>query len=495
MKRLFARLCCQLLTVALVIPGLSASADTISQQIQQHVPAVLEHLQSRGVKTVGVLKFRVRKPGQKTSDRVGLLNSLLADRLEVGLILANPFAPSRQLNIIKDASEQAEKITGASHLNASGRAAFFGPKFQLAWGERQLPADAFLTGVVQVHEGLRTATVGILCFHRQGGPLEQACAVFEADLDVGALTEMGESYVLRGAFDGGQTSSQSTATDGPADRGNAVGAKVAAPQQPSEPAHERANERSNGPANGRANERAVAAAVRVNTSQAPFPLKDPDAQVQLEILYDGRNVPVQLQDGRAFVAEPRPGQRVEFAIVRTDKAHGRLGVVLRVNGENTLYRQTMRDLDCSKWILTDDHRRTVIKGYQMPGANTAEQFTVLAAADSAARAVNYGRSVGQIQITVFREEDFLNAADLPPTLPDEQEEDLAAISRATQPIKTPDNLSALKAQVRTAGSAGTLTRGLIVQGQASSHAIRPVKFVPDPTPVMSATITYYTSPQ
>lgn len=477
MNRLIACVLHGLLITTGCLCGPSAKADSLSRQLQKHVPQVLEYLEDHNIRTVGVLKFRVQKPGQKTSDRVGILNSLLADRLEVGLILANPFDASRQLNIIKDASQQAEKISGASHLNAAGRATFFGQPFQLAWGSQRLPADAFLTGVVQVHEDRRTATVGILCFRRQGGGLEQACDVFQTDLDVSTLTEMGESYVLRGAFDGGQTTAKPDAAS------SATARTVAA-----SPAAAKTHTADIAQA-------AIDATVRVKQADTVFPLSDPAAPVRLEILYDGRKVPVQLRSGRAFVTQPRAGQRVEFAIVRTEQASGRLGVVLRVNGENTLYRQTTRDLDCSKWILTDDHRRTVIKGYQMPGANTAEQFTVLSEADSAARAMHYGRSVGQIQITVFREEDFLNASDLPPAPADEQEEDLVAIARATQPVKTPDNLSALKAQVRTAGTQGTVTRGLIVQGKASTHAIRPVKFVPDPTPVMSATVTYYRSPQ
>lgn len=490
------------LFVAVGLSAARAAADTLAEQIQHHVPDVLAYLQDRGVKTVGVLKFRVQKPGQRTSDSVGPLNSLLADRLEVGLILANPFEASRQLNIIKDASRQAETIARASHLSAAGRAAFFGPTFQLAWGSRQLPADAFLTGVVQVHDDHQHATVGILCFHRDGGKLEPACPVFQADLDVAALTEMGESFVLRGAFDRGRTS---TARPGSASESQSVSPSASSQTTRTTPAvpapadataaTESAAKAATGAARADTATTAATAAAGVRNTESQFPLSDPAAPVRLEITYDGQRMPIQVKDGRAFVREPTAGQRVEFAIVRTPTASGRLGVVLRVNGENTLYRQTQRDLDCSKWILTDAHRRTVIRGYQKPDGRTTEQFTVLSVADSAARAMHYGRSVGQIQLTVFREEDFLNAADLPPALPDEQEEDLAAILRATQPARTPDNLSALKHQVRTAGKGGTVTRGLIVQGQTTAHAVRPVTFVPDPTPVMSATITYFPTPR
>ena len=85
-----------------LLPVTTAKAEDIGEQLQNHAPKIVEFLNAQNIKTVGVLKFRVKKPGKKTSDRVGPLNSLLADRLEVGLILANPFDEAKQLNIIKD---------------------------------------------------------------------------------------------------------------------------------------------------------------------------------------------------------------------------------------------------------------------------------------------------------------------------------------------------------------------------------------------------------
>ncbi|MEQ9408157.1 MAG: hypothetical protein RIK87_10550 [Fuerstiella sp.] len=452
------RSCSRLTAVILLAAGLVPSESpgaTIHRQLQRHVPAIVDYLNSRDLKTVGVLKFRVRKPGQKTSDSVGPLNSLMADRLEVGLILANPFDPDHQLKIIRDASAQAARIPGANHVSSAGRATFFGPKFKLAWGDERVTADAFLTGVVQVHDDNRHVTVGILCFDKAGGTLEKACEVFEAELDAASLGEIGESFVLRGAFDGGTT------------------IQTAAEQ-------DRLKQ-----------QQVLKQAAEVKQQLTAFPLKDASAPVRLEIFYDGQPVTVETRDGRAFVAEPQEDQRVELALVRTDQATGRLGVVLKVNGENTLYRQTIRDIDCSKWILSEEHTRTVVKGYQMPNSNTAEEFTVLSTRESASRAVNYGRHVGQIQVTVFREEDLSSANDLPPSLLDEDEEDLAAMLRGTQPSEQPKNLGALKTQIRTADRDGTQTRGLIVQGQQQTSEVRKVIFTPDPTPVMTATVTYY----
>lgn len=450
-----------LLTVSLVLlaaPG-TAKAETIAREMRKQIPQIVSYLNERKLKNVGVLKFRVKKPGDSTSDSVGPLNSLLADRLEVALILGNPFDKSQQLNIIKEASSQVAEIEGANHLNAEGRTKFFGPEFVAAWGDSKLVADAFLTGVVQVADDNRTATIGILCFDKNGGDLNRACDVFTATLDATSLQELGESFVLRGAFDGGATR------------------LTAAQKQEQQQVKQ---------------EEVLKQAAAVKKQLTSFPLKDDAAPVRLEITYDGKPVTIETRDGKAFVAEPAEGQKVEMAIVRTSAAKGQLGVVLKVNGENTLYRQTTSDLICSKWILSDEHTRTVIRGYQREDEKTADQFTVLSKAESSKRAIDYGRNVGQIQLTVFKEEDLLAADDLPPAIPDEDEEDLVAMLRGTQPEETPRNLSALKSQLRLAGKDQTKTRGLIVQGAQTENKVRTVKFTPDPTPVMSVTIQYYT---
>ena len=161
--------------------------------------------------------------------------------------------------------------------------------------------------------------------------------------------------------------------------------------------------------------------------------------------------------------------------------------MLKVNGENTLYRQVVRDIDCAKWILSPDHKRTVVKGYQLQG-NKAEKFTVLSKSDSAKRAMDYGREVGQIQLTVFQE---LKGAKPVPTILNEEDQDLIAMLRGVHPSEQPKNLGALKHQIRLAGRKEAQTRGLIVQGEQAANKVQTVKFNADPTPVMSVTITYF----
>ncbi|MCR9197336.1 MAG: hypothetical protein NXI04_01710 [Planctomycetaceae bacterium] len=428
----------------------AATAQSLHAQLQQQIPQIIEFLHDKGHRTVGVLKFRVKKHGDPATDSAGPLNSLMADRLEVGLILANSFQPSQQLRIIRDASAQAAQRAGVSHLQDAGRTALFARPYRLAWGQESLPADVFLTGVVQVHEDNARCTVGVLAFDRSGGPLQRCCEVFDADLDPALLGELGESFVLRGAFDSGATRL--------ADRAAAKEVTKKIVQQ----TH------------------------AVKTQLVEFPLLAEDAPVKLEIRYDGQPVALRVRDGKAFVREPTAGQTVELAIVRGAAAQGVLGVVVRVNGENTLGRQTLSDLECRKWLLTPDHHRTVIRGYQISG-DTIEAFRVLSDSESQQRAINYGRYVGQIQLTVFPqlEERALHVPELNDT-----EEDLAAMLRGVQPAQPPGNLSALKGLIR---NPTVKTRGgLIVPGAQRGGKIRSVSFEPAQTPIMSATVTYYT---
>ena len=142
----------------------SSQSKTITEGMQAAVPGIIEYLNENKLKTVGVLKFRVKKPGQKTSDSVGPMNSLLADRLELGLVLGNPFDESQQLKIIEGASSHVAKIDGGDHLTDEGRTKIFGTQYPIAWGDEKASPDAFLTGVVAIHEDNLNATVGILCF-------------------------------------------------------------------------------------------------------------------------------------------------------------------------------------------------------------------------------------------------------------------------------------------------------------------------------------------
>lgn len=447
----------RLLFALLTLVGLTGSeaaraaepATDLDQQLLAQSPGVLQALRDRGYKNVGVLKFRVKKGQAPVSDSVGTINMFLADRLEVALVLANPNAADKQLGIIRNASAVAARIPGASHVSAAGRAKLFTGDYPLAWGDQKVKPDAFVTGVVQIDETLDKGMMGLVVFDQKSEKLEQLVAPFPIRTNSQHMTELGESFATRGAFDHGTPQLTQTSI--------------------------------------------IETAAKVKGDKEAHPLLSPTAPAGLEIRYDDRPMPIDFRDGKAFVAEPEQGQVVTLVVKRkaTDKL--RYGIVLKVNGENTLYRQRQRDSDCSKWILDPAAAPIVIRGYQVDDT-TAQEFRVASPTESKANEMNYGADVGMIQMTVFRE----LPADAPapsPTLfpsdlPAEEAEDLVALSRGVFPDKTPKNLAALKHQLREGGRGGE-TRGLILQGQNTESATRTVTFRTDPTPVLSCSIIYY----
>ena len=447
--------CCVVLLTTFIIVSLPAGktgAQTITEGMQKQLPSIIKFLNEKNLKNVGVLKFRVTKANtSEASDSVGPMNSLLADRLELGLILANPFEESQQLNIIEGASDQVAKINGANHLDESGRQKLFDHNYTLAWGDEKVNADAFITGGVRIRRDNVSAKVILLYVSKDGGEIQPIGKPFDAKLDPQSLSESGSSFVLRGAFD----------------------------KAPSKTAFKQTQKQKH--------EAIKKEVVRIKSQQTSFPLNDSSAPMSLEIRYDGQVVPVEMRGGEAFVREPREGQIVELVLIRNPSANGRLGAVLKVNGENTLYRSTVRDFDGPKWIFSPEHKRTMVKGYQID-KNRVDKFKILSDEESKLRAMDYGRNVGQIQLTVFPE---MTGPDPNEFILDEDEEDLVAMFRGVHPRQQPKNLGALKHQIRLAGKSGPQTRGLIVGGESANNKINIVKFKPDPTPLMSVTITYY----
>jgi hypothetical protein len=192
-----------------------------------------------------------------------------------------------------------------------------------------------------------------------------------------------------------------------------------------------------------------------------------------------------LRKGKALIPEPREGQSVLLVIRKVDRTRERYGVVLSVNGENTLYKERLNPLQCWKWILSPEIPAISVAGYQT-GEKSAEAFRVLSPAESRATVMNYGADVGTISMVVFREARGAKKA----LALDDEAEDLAALMGGKFPRTPPENLAALKFQLRS-GGADAGTRGLIVQGKEIGAAIRRLSFQPDPTPVMAATVIYY----
>jgi hypothetical protein len=440
-----------------------AHAADLETALLDRAKALVKHCKDRDARTVGVLKFLAAKDGSEFTDNLGTINTLLARRLELALIFAND--PRNPVGVIDDASPVAAKTPGANHRTPEGRKALFGAKYKLAWGDPRVRVtpDAFVTGLVNVSKDLKTLQVSFLYFDRKTNKLESIQSV--PDVVVAnrpaSLVEMGESFTVRGAFDDGKVE---------------AGTKEKAKNDP--PKDDKKNEPpADLPKDKDQSALQQAADVR-DQKTAKHPAEDPGSPIKLTVLYNGKPVKVEVRDGKAFIPEPTPGQKVQFVITKDAKSP-RYGVVLKVNGESTLDKQRLPDGKCRMWIMTDSGETVTISGYQI-GTDRVETFRVLSAPESKAREVNYGADVGTITMTVFQEGK--------PAAPDLSEDaaEKTAVAKAELPAAPSQTFDALKAKLLEDSN-----RGLIAEGTQVAGKVQVVKFTPAANPVMTLTVIYY----
>jgi hypothetical protein len=440
--------------LALLVPGAGAAEQQpLERELVRVARQVIKHCEEKGYKNVGVLKFKITKDGTNLSDNVGTLNVFLARRLEVALVLGDN--PRKPIGIIDNATAVAHRTKGANHLTKEGRLRLFEASYPLAWGRAEVKADAFVTGVAQVSKDLKTLTVQLLVFDKASNGLEALGKEFVVANQPEQLGEMGESFTTRGLFDDGKLDDE---------------------QKKEAALHKAAQLRNQEPEGGKA---------------PPNPVQDVKAPVTLEVRYDGRPVKIEVRAGKAFVPEARQRQRVELVLKR-DNSRERYGVVLKINGENTIEKQRLPDLLCRRWILEPGSGPMVIDGYQTID-NGKKLFRVLSVQESQAREMDYGADVGTITLTVFRE--LTGKKKLPD--PSDEAKEAAVVHKGTletkpqpgEPVK-PDSLGALTARLLE-DSTRSIEGGLIGEGETKQSKVKVVKFEPDPLPVMCLTIIYY----
>jgi hypothetical protein len=151
---------------------------SLEKALLQQAPQIIKYLRENNYQNVGVLKFRVKKGQERASDSAGPLNLNLANRLEVALVLAAPSKAEKPIGIIHNASAVAAKLKGANHLTKEGREALFEGRYALPWGDQEVSADVFLTGVVAFDKDMQSMNVGIGAFDKSA-ELKKVCS-FEA---------------------------------------------------------------------------------------------------------------------------------------------------------------------------------------------------------------------------------------------------------------------------------------------------------------------------
>lgn len=450
-------------TIAILLLGFSfasfsnqadaQSQNNLAMSLRQAAKQSISYCKENQLGSVGVLKFLVVKDGGDFSDNVGTLNTLLAKRLEIALVLAND--PRAPITLIENASAVAAKTPGANHLSKDGRQAILSAEYPVMWGDEKVKPDAMVTGVAEVSEDMTKLTISLLAFDKNTGDLAPIGNDLTAAITPQLLTEVGESFSTRGAFDGGKitkVNSQNPPSDLPDDSDSGLNNQTAL---------------------------ALTSVKKIRDEKtAIHPLVDPAACVRLEIAYDGKLMPFDIRDGKALLREPKQGQRVEIFLTK-DKTPARYGVVVKVNGQNTLNKQQLPDARCRKWVLAQPGGRFMLKGFQVTNQEL-ELFRVLSKSESKAREIDYGSDVGTLSISVFPE------GKTPGLELDDDKHEAKIVEAAKLPKEPSKNFNSLKAKLLADAN-----RGLIAEGNKVAGKINVVKFVASQTPVMTATATYY----
>jgi hypothetical protein len=451
-------------TLALVAVGTGSAraADKLpplDEALRDNATKIVKDLHQHKYKNVGVLKFLVRTGDGPARDNAGPLNSSLADRLEVALTLA---LDDNTLGIIANASKGVSESGNkrATHLTPQGRKELFTIRkknFQIPWnvGEGVEP-DAFLTGEAQLSPDRRTIKVVVQRFDRAEPEKLVPICEFTAASDLRTLTETGVTFATRGAFDEPEVLIAKATETAP---------------QPDDKAD-------------------------TLQKKADIALADLEkSPIKLEILYDkvGQTVrpsPVPADKSSALLSLPTPkaSQKVSFRLTNTDR-DTTYGVVLKINGQNTIKREQQDGIDCKKWILKGGESVT-IAGFQLNDKDS-DEFKVQTPYESELNAVNYGDNSGTITLVAFRAgkaEEVLVKNDVA----------VATISRGMLSLHNEPKATDLgRFQDQLKKEAGddmkeARTRGIVTgSGNIGNNPVDQVEFTPNPIPVLSATIRYY----
>jgi hypothetical protein len=332
----------------------AARADNIDAGLFKHAPAVVDGLHTRGSRNVGVLPFRVQQGAGKPSLRVGKLNALLATRLENALILGEDMDETKPLGVTRGAGAVAEAAEPeATPLTAAGRRKLFAHAYPLAWGKARVKVDVFLTGLLKVDPKAGKSTVVLEAFDAKAPDKVRKVAEFTVPADRALLADLGRRFTL----------TRRSLRKGVEER--------------------------------ELDDKVVQTALR---EPEPKVVGEDDVEQILDfrVYYNGKPV---RRDDAGRVPEPRPGDKVYFVL----KSKERVGLVLRVNGVNTLgYEKEPREVaDYSMWVL-DPGKEYRIEGFY-PENGKVLPFKVVAPGAGATGGGVLLSKLGQIDLDLFRE--------------------------------------------------------------------------------------------
>lgn len=295
---------------------------------------MVQYLHRHKIENVGVLKFEVKDGSAAPSMHAGLLNGKIAEELEVALTMSVP--DDVPLGVIHNATAAAFKQDPhAGCETPAERRKLFDRDYPLAWGKESVKAGAFLTGRVSL--GLdkdgksdpKSTLVEVRAFDKTGDVIKTWN--LEVKTDRVLLADSGKGFKLSKKPLGGK------------DLGLA-------------PAEE-------------ADIRALDGGAGVEA----YP-------VSLKILYDGKEQGLSADAGAGKlncfrIAPPQVGQSVSLVV--KNEGDKKVGVVLCVNGLNTLYQEPEGcPADMHKWVL-EKGQEYLIEGFEGEDHKSVYPFEVV----------------------------------------------------------------------------------------------------------------------
>jgi hypothetical protein len=313
----------------------------------------------------------------------------------------------------------------------------------------------FLTGLVTVADGARTMKVEVQAFDSTGKEPVKVCC-FEVAAQPRLLTEAGVSFALsRGA-----------------------------------PHQDNTEWVEQNPVKSREKPRESETILNL-LNKAPI-----DFQIEYKNKGENEFRKVEIKEN-GTIPEPEKGTEVRFQLKRRkDKdANGAYGVLLMVNGENTIYREPVSDYSRAHlWVLDpkDDDEPTFVTGFLKKGTdNEVAEFEVLSAAESQAMEVNYGRHVGTLTIVIFQG----RIDDKEESDPKETEFVRAISIGVPDKLGKPNGLKALQDSLQKTASLkpkskNVVSHGLLVEGKITKQKVEDKPFR-SRVPVSSIQLRYY----
>lgn len=364
--RYFARTLAAALGVA-VAAAAPARADKIDPALLDQSEKLIQFIKGKTKGhspakpfTVGTLKFRAKKDGGGESLNAGPINSKMAERLEMALIMAFAYEtrPKPPLHVIHDASGVvAAQKQGLSYLAPDHRAKLFALDYPLAVGTDKVRPDLFLTGTVHFDTKTRKTAVTIQGFGKDTKGFEEV-ARFDVDTDRATLADMGMGFAL-----------------------SKRDFKLPDPD---------------------------AAAADSVTAAGNTPVKlAAENPVELKVFINGRevNTDYDMKDSTnklRLLQKPNVGDRIHFTL--TNKANdARYAAVLRVNGLSTLFEEKAEPLACRKFILRPNAEPILVDGFYLEEAGPGNKTPFKVSADEPAGEPMADEELGVVSLHVFAE--------------------------------------------------------------------------------------------